>query len=296
MNLSPLISTDSLTQHSSRETSDVDVKSDSTIELQFSESTVRMLATRSSTTAAFDSTCQEHLLRKRCVSRGFQNDEDERTNCSSMMRKKQRSGLEAETLSDHSLKSSGNAQAFIHSAEINQPRLCESPIAICVEPALNELASSETEDDRRLDWLKDCLHRSINALRDSVVQACVSAVSSRMAMMLPSTSPTRDINVNHHRDRLITSEHSLASYHTEESVPQHQIRQKHRIHHRARTNPYHTFRNVVRTPVSDMKVPWSYEWPQYKPVVYTTEEILINPGADPGNGAQSNFAFDAHIG
>jgi hypothetical protein len=162
-----------------------------------------------------------------------------------------------------------------------------------------------------LDWLKDFLHQSINALRDSVVQACVTAVSTRMAMVLPSTSPTRDINANHHRNRLITSEHSFASYHTDESWPQHrkgvpslhrtsaeqnEIKHRQRIHHRARTNPYDTYRNVVRTPVSDMRVHWSYEWPQYQPAVFTAEEILINPGADPGNGQQSNFASYVHAG
>ena len=52
------------------------------------------------------------------------------------------------------------------------------------------------------------------------------------------------------------------------------------------------YKNILRTSVSDIQVPWSYEWSQYKPTIFTAEEVYINPGADPGmNKANKNYLY-----
>ena len=38
--------------------------------------------------------------------------------------------------------------------------------------------------------------------------------------------------------------------------------------------------NVTRTSVPDDKVPWTVSWPDYNPIIYTAESVLLNPNAD----------------
>jgi hypothetical protein len=167
--------------------------------------------------------------------------------------------------------------------------------------------SVQNDIENRLDWFKDFMRQSLDTIRDTVVQACITALSARSITPLNSNITTQDINVNNHLTRLVQSEHSLTSHKTIDSWQNYQLRKssviqqkngillhhnrlddgdgigkKQRIHHRARTSPYPMYKNVLRTPVSDIQVPWSYEWPQYKPTIFTSEEIYVNPGADPG--------------
>lgn len=160
--------------------------------------------------------------------------------------------------------------------------------------------------DHRLDWLKDFMRQSLDTIRDTVVEACLTAMSARSMTPFHSNITTQDINVNNHLNRLARSEQSLASRKTRENWQQHHQVGKpskndlslvdhrldhtvesssskiQRIHYRARTNPYPMYQNVSRTPVNDIRVPWSYDWPQYRPTTFTAEEIYVNPGADPG--------------
>ena len=156
--------------------------------------------------------------------------------------------------------------------------------------------------DHRLDWFKKFMRQSLDTIRDTVVQACITAISSQSIVPLNSHVINQDININNHRTRLSRSEHSLTSHKTVDSWQYHQLRKasmmeikndllllheqntnkKQRIHHRARTSPYPMYKNILRTPVSDARVSWSYEWSQYRPIIFTAEEVYINPGADPG--------------
>jgi len=167
--------------------------------------------------------------------------------------------------------------------------------------------SIEDVYDHRLDWFKDFMRQSLDTIRDTVVQACITALSTRSTTPLNSNIAIQDINVNNHRTRFTRSEHSLASRKTVDSWQHHKLRKAsmiqpkndllllhHRLdddqdnnkkqptHHRARKSPYPMYKNILRTPVSDARIPWSYEWPQYRPTTFTAEEIYINPGADPG--------------
>lgn len=152
------------------------------------------------------------------------------------------------------------------------------------------------------------MRQSLDTIRDTVMQACITAISAQSIAPLNSNITTQDINVNNHLTHLVhQSEHSLPSHKTIDSWQNHRLRnsstiqqkndvlllhnrldededigKRQRIHHRARTSPYPMYKNVLRTPISDIRVPWSYEWPQYKPTIFTAEEIYINPGADPG--------------
>ncbi len=169
--------------------------------------------------------------------------------------------------------------------------------------------SIQNDNEIRLDWFKDFMRESLDTIRDTVVQACITAISARSVIPLNSNLNTQDININNHLNRLAQSEHSLTSHKTIDSWKNHQLKipsiirqkndglllhnglddddndeieKKQRIHHRARTSPYPMYKNILRIPVNDIRVPWSYEWPQYKPTIFTAEEIYINPGADPG--------------
>lgn len=153
---------------------------------------------------------------------------------------------------------------------------------------------SASMQDINNQWLKDFMRQSLDAIRETVVEACLTAISARSIGPLNSNGPIRDVNVNNHLIRLARSEHSLPSRQTKQSWLQNQIRKQskgdiaersnrmQRIHYRARTSPYPMYQNVLRTPVSDIRVPWSYDWSQYRPTIFTAEEIYINPGADPG--------------
>jgi hypothetical protein len=168
--------------------------------------------------------------------------------------------------------------------------------------------SVQNDSENHLDWFKDFMRQSLDTIRDTIIQACITAISTQSITPLNSNISTQDINVNNHLTRLIhRSEHSSTSHKTIDSWQNHQLRnssviqqkndvllrqnrldededmgKKQRIHHRARTSPYPMYKNVLRTPISDIRVPWSYEWSQYKPTIFTAEEIYINPGADPG--------------
>jgi hypothetical protein len=184
---------------------------------------------------------------------------------------------------------------------------------------LKRSVSIQNDNENRLDWFKDFMRQSLKTIHDTVVQACLTAISTQSITPLNSNITTQNINVNNHLTRLVQSEHSLTSHKTIDSWQNHRLRnssviqkknnvlllndrldeddedigKKQRIHHRARTNPYPMYKNVLRTPVNDIRVPWSYEWPQYKPTIFTAEEIYINPGADPGintNKKGENFS------
>ncbi|CAF1078645.1 unnamed protein product [Adineta ricciae] len=51
----------------------------------------------------------------------------------------------------------------------------------------------------------------------------------------------------------------------------------HFVHTRARKSPYVGTKNVLRTEVSNEKVPWSLHWPEYKAIEYTASKVLKNP-------------------
>ncbi|CAF0784122.1 unnamed protein product [Rotaria sordida] len=49
------------------------------------------------------------------------------------------------------------------------------------------------------------------------------------------------------------------------------------LHMKDRLSPYPGTTDVYRTIVPDEKVPWSVNWPDYKPVEYTAQKVLKNP-------------------
>jgi hypothetical protein len=155
----------------------------------------------------------------------------------------------------------------------------------------------QNDSEPHLDWFKDFMRQSLDTIRDTVLQA----LSTRSISPLNTNIPTQDVNLNNHRTRLVQSQHSLTSHKTNDSWKNNflllrnkldgddDIGGKQRIHHRARINPYSMYKNILRTPVSDIQVPWSYEWSQYKPTIFTADEVYINPGADPGINKINNI-------
>lgn len=158
--------------------------------------------------------------------------------------------------------------------------------------------SVEDASEPLLDWLKDFMHQSMNTIRESVVQACLTALEQQQHRL--SRISAADINVNHHRlTAFQSSEHSLASHQTEPSWRQlpspirtsmeDRLHQHHpdnairkiRIHHRARSQTYPMFQHIRRVPVMDLQVPWTKDWPEYHPTMFTADQIYMNPGADP---------------
>jgi hypothetical protein len=265
---------------------------------------------------------QQYYSRKRCVSR--ENDEEKDIN------KKQRNNNDRFTFTKNtryqqivSLSESDESQCIRTDSE-EQQRNGRIVFQLKTRWMIHRLGlickqSVSIDDvyDHRLDWFKDFMRQSLDTIRDTVVQACITAISSQSTTPLNSNVTNQDINVNNHRTRLARSEHSLISRKTIDSWQHHQLRKasmvqtnndllllhdqennnkKQRTHHRARTSPYPMYKNIIRTPVSDARVPWSYEWPQYRPITFTAEEIYINPGADPGmtiidNKTELNFSF-----
>jgi hypothetical protein len=147
----------------------------------------------------------------------------------------------------------------------------------------------QNDSESHFDWFKDFMRQSLDTIRDTVLQACLTALSTRSISPLNTNIPTQDVNLNNHRNRLVQSQHSLTSHKKNDFLllrnkldGDDDIDGKPRIHHRARINPYPMYKNILRTPVSDIQVPWSYEWLQYKPTIFTADEVYINPGADPG--------------
>ena len=125
----------------------------------------------------------------------------------------------------------------------------------------------------------------MDAIRETVVQACIASISSQTPYSLQLRATAEDINANHQLIPVASSEQSFTSPKTENTWSHHPFDdrcKRPRIHHRARTHPYPMNNHVRRVPVSDSQVPWSYEWNQYKPTEFTSEKVLINPGADPG--------------
>ncbi|KAE9548600.1 hypothetical protein FO519_008185 [Halicephalobus sp. NKZ332] len=47
--------------------------------------------------------------------------------------------------------------------------------------------------------------------------------------------------------------------------------------------------NVFRTPVPEDKVPWTVDWPEYKPAEYTSESLKGKPWADPEDPRNLQF-------
>ncbi|CAF1181547.1 unnamed protein product [Adineta steineri] len=142
------------------------------------------------------------------------------------------------------------------------------------------LISTQNITENNLEWFQDFMLQYLVTLRDTVTQACITAISSQFITPLNSNTPTQDININNYRTGYIQSEHSLTLHNRLDDEDDY-IGKKQRIHHRARLNPYPMFKNIFRTQLNDIQVPWSYEWPQYKPIIFTAEEVYNNPDADP---------------
>ncbi|CAF2704076.1 unnamed protein product [Rotaria sp. Silwood2] len=49
------------------------------------------------------------------------------------------------------------------------------------------------------------------------------------------------------------------------------------LHIASRKSPYPGTKDVYRTVVSDEKVPWNVNWPDYKPTEHTAQKVLKNP-------------------
>ena len=142
--------------------------------------------------------------------------------------------------------------------------------------------SIQNDSENHLDWFKDFMRQSLDTIRETIVQACITAISTRSITPFNSNMTTQDIDLNNHLTRLVQSEHSLTSHKTIDSWQNQRlrIRQKNdgllmnnrldeddddigikqRLHHRARTSSYPIYKNILRTPVNDIRVPWSYEW------------------------------------
>ncbi|UJR27686.1 hypothetical protein I4U23_008964 [Adineta vaga] len=236
-----------------------DSKSNSTIQLKFSESFVQMLSTTNDNNS---NSYQTYGSRKRCPSTKSQianHEESEITN------KKHRT---------HQFVSLSESSDGIQKQN---------------KTVSQRSVSIQNVTENNFEWWKDFIRQSLDVIRDTVVHACLTAISTQSVSALKSNISTRDININNHnhQTRLVQSDHRI-------KIPlilrptndlllfQNTVNgEKIRVHHRARSSPYPTYRNLIRTAVNDSQVPWSYEWLDYQPITFTANEVHINSGADP---------------
>ena len=279
--------------HSTESNNEEQSKSNSTIQLEFNESVVQMLATTHDMNRNSCASLHRYSSRKRCTSRespSTTSHEDEDS-----IHKKQRT-FSPILRSQHIVSLSETDETQSQKGRIVSSNFCMNRDDLCFpERICRRSVSMQNVCDHRLDWLKDFMRQSLDTIRETVVEACLTAISARSIMPFHSNITTHDVNVNNHLLRLVRSEHSLTSRKTKESRQYHRLddtaensSKVHRIHYRARTNPYSMHQNVLRIPVSDNRVPWSYDWPQYRPTTFTAEEIYVNPGADPGIDVMSH--------
>ncbi|CAF1058255.1 unnamed protein product [Rotaria sordida] len=295
----------SIKTHCIQQNYEDDLKSESTIQIEFSESIVQRLETTNDNKKNSYPSFQRYYSRKRCSSR-----ESQRTiNKEDNINKKQRNHIDHLAFSENARK-----QQIISLSDSNESQCVRTNLQPKNELICKNSVSVQNDTENHLDWLKDFMRRSLDTIRDTVVQACLTAISAQSIIPLNSNITTHDINVNNHLTHRIQSEHSLKSrktmnhwqnyqlkmpsvmrkknhvllYHhrldnneDDDDDDDNDINKKQRIHHRARRSPYPMYKNVLRTLVNDIQVPWSYEWPQYKPIIFTAQEIYINPGADP---------------
>lgn len=52
------------------------------------------------------------------------------------------------------------------------------------------------------------------------------------------------------------------------------------VHIKCRNSVY-PFSKIVRFTVTDLQVPWSFEWKEYEPPIYNSEGLKNKPWADP---------------
>jgi len=82
------------------------------------------------------------------------------------------------------------------------------------------------------------------------------------------------------------------------------IRYVRMVHQKCRQSLY-PFSNVKRFAVSEEKVPWTIDYPEYKPVAYTASVLEGKPWADPEineptfkpkwNAVDGNYPFSIHL-
>ncbi|CAF4693941.1 unnamed protein product [Rotaria sp. Silwood1] len=289
----------SIKKHSIQQNPEDDLQSESTIQIEFSESIVERFSTTNDNKKNSSSSFQRYLSRKRCSSRESQRTINEEDN----MNKKQRNHTDHLAFSENARK-----EQIISLSESNESQCARTNLQSKNEFICKKSVSVQNDSEKHFNWLKDFMRQSLDTIRDTVVQACLTAISARPIISLNSNIPTQDHNVNNHLTDLIQSEHSLRLQNTIDHWQNYQlqipsvirkknnsllyhhrldnddnddINRKQRIHHRARTSSYPMYKNVLRTLVNDIQVPWSYEWPQYKPTIFTADEVYINPGADP---------------
>ncbi|CAF2848139.1 unnamed protein product [Rotaria sp. Silwood2] len=256
----------SIKNHSIQQNHEDDFKSESTIEIEFSESIVQKHATTNENKKNSYSSFQRYYSRKRCSSRESQRTINEEDN----MNKKQRNHTDHLAFSENARK-----QQIISLSESNESQCARTNSQSKNEFICKKTVSVQNDSENHFDWFKDFMQQSLDTIRDTVVQACLTAMSARSITPLNSNITTQDLNVNNHLTRFIPNNDD------EDEDDDDDINKKQRIHHRARTSPYTMYKNVLRTLVNDIQVPWSYEWSQYRPTIFTAEEIYINPGADP---------------
>ncbi|CAF3569738.1 unnamed protein product [Rotaria socialis] len=290
----------SIKNHLIEQNPEDDLKSESTIQIKFNESIVQKLATTYDNNMNSSSSFQRYFSRKRSASREIQRLSNEQEIMNKKQRNQQVIPLSESNDSQHTQRHLQTRKEFIDKNSVSIQNICENHV----------------------EWFKSFMQQSLDIIRDTVLQACVTAMSTRSLNPFHSNITTRDINVNNNPARLIQSEHSLTSqkimnhwqnhpntipsviqqknnrllpHHILYNADDDDINEKQRIHHRTRTSPYPMYKNVLRILVNDSQVPWSYEWPQYKPTIFTGEEIYVNPGADPDLLKSSSSSISLHF-
>ncbi|CAF0879739.1 unnamed protein product [Adineta ricciae] len=255
-------------------------KSNSTIQLKFSESFLQLLAT---TYDSNSNTYPSYSSRKRCastISEKTISNENKSTN------KKQRTLFEGIPIRGCDLSTNEVQQQ--NSRIMFQ--LLSFLFNVMLDIMPQRSVSIPNATDNNFEWLKDFMRQSLDTIRDAVVQACITAISSQSMQQYNSRISTRDINVNNHLMHFNHNDHEYYiqstardnnNFMSVQNIADNEDNRKVRIHHRARSNPYPMYRSLMRTPVSDIQVPWSFEWSDYRPIIFTAQEVGRNSSADP---------------
>ena len=216
----------SITKHSFNQNNVKNSKSNSTIQLKFSESIVQMLTTTYDSNSNSYPSIQQYYSRKRCASKESQRTINEKENSN----KKQRAFSENArnqqifSLSESNEIQQQNGRIIFQSrvsneffGKFNLSKKNDIYVYFVLGIICKRSVSIQNDSEPLFDWLKDFMRESLDTIRDTVLQACLTAISTRSITPLNSHIPAQDININNHLTRLVQSEHSLTSHKTNDS-------------------------------------------------------------------------------
>ncbi|CAF5100431.1 unnamed protein product, partial [Rotaria magnacalcarata] len=147
----------SIKNHLIQQNPEDDFKSESTIQIEFNESIVQKLATTYDNNMNSPSAFQRYFSRKRSASREIQPLSNEQESMNKKQRNQQVISLSESNDSQHTQRNLQTRKEFIDKNSVSIQNICENHV----------------------EWFQDFMQQSLDIIRDTVLQACVTAMSTR---------------------------------------------------------------------------------------------------------------------